>query len=150
MSTEYPTFSVSAAPTVVPVVLPPSGDLSSSGKIRNLMVRGADHSGWLEWAGEGHGWQLRKAMEKQGYALLEDLYRAEDNADGWHSYQRYLKDWQKGRTRQSFPLHLLPREVQARQRGDVGPEHKDPWNLPAPVPTTGAAVEAKQKKGQAA
>lgn len=149
MSAEYPIFNVTASPKIVPVVLPPSADLSTSGRIRNIPVRGADHSGWLEFAGE-HGWVLKRERELNGYRLLEDLFKAEGNADGWRAYQRYLKDWQGGRTRFPFPFHMLPAEVQARQRGDVAPEYKDPWTLPAPTPTTGALSEPKAGKAKAA
>lgn len=148
-ASEYPIFNVTANPKIIPVVLPPSADPSTSGKIRNIPVRGADHSGWLVYAGEQHGWVLKREKELDGFKLLEDLYRAEGNMEGWDAYKRYLKDWQAGRTRAPFPVHMLPKDVQAWQRGEVSPEHKDPWNLPAPSPTTGALAEPKAKKAEA-
>lgn len=144
-ASQYPVFNVTANPKIIPVVLPPSADPSTSGKIRNIPVRGADHSGWLDFAGE-HGWVLKREKELDGYRLLEDLYRAEGDMEGWDAYRRYLKDWQAGRTTRAFPFHILPKDVQAWQRGEVSDEHKDPWNLPAPSPTTGALAEPKGKK----
>lgn len=137
-------FNVTSTAKIVPVVLPPSGDISTSGRIRNIPIRGADHSGWLTYA-DGFGWVLKREKELAGFRLLEDMYRAENNAEGWESYRRYLSDWRAGRTRSSFPSHLLPKQVQAWQRGEVAPEHRDPWFLPAPAPTTGALSEPKGK-----
>lgn len=148
MSAAYPVHNVTANPKIVPVVLPQSGDRSTSGRIRNIPVRGADHSGWLTLTREG--WKLREQMREDGYYLLEDLYRSEGNAEGWQAYQRYLKDWQTGRTRAPFPTHLLPKDVQAWQRGEVSLEHQDPWNLPTPTPTTGTLAEPKVKPGKGA
>lgn len=144
----YPVFTVTGSPKIVPVVLPPSADLSLSGRIRNIQIRGTDHSGWLNFT-KSAGWQVSKDMEMEGYVLLEDLYRAEGNEAGWAAYQRYLKDWQARRTTKSFPFHLLPKEVQNRQQGQIAPEFQDPWNLPAPPATTGVVSEPKPKKSKA-
>lgn len=149
MSAEYPIFNVTSNPKIVPVVLPPSADRSLSGKIRNIPVRGTDHSGWLTYA-NGYGWVLKREMELDGYRLLEDMFKAEGNPEGWEAYKRYLKDWSAGRTRAPFPVHLLPKDVQAWQRGEVSAEHQDPWNLPAPTPTTGVLAEPKAKPGKGA
>ena len=145
----FPIFNVTANPKIVPVVLPPSADPSLSGRIQNLHVRGADHSGWLTEAGQ-YGWVLKKEKEIEGYVLLEDLYKAEGNQEGWDAYKRYIRDWQAGKTTKSFPFHMLPKEVQARQQGQIAPEFQDPWNLPAPPATTGVVSEApKGKKSKA-
>lgn len=147
MSAEAPILNVGATPKIIPVVLPPSADLGTSGRIRNVAVRVVDHSGWLQDDDEG-GWVLKPAMTRKGYVLLEDLYRSEGNEAGWAQYQRYISDWQKGRTTRAFPAHLLPLEVTKRQRGDVPSEFADPWNLPVPAATTGAVSEAKPSKGK--
>ena len=131
-----PIFNCSSPPIIVPVVTPGSADRSISGRVRNVEVRALDTSGWLER--DGDEWILRKSPERQGYMLLVDAYRAEKNEDGWALYQRYLKDWRKGRTSQSFPLHLLPELVQKRQRGELSDDQQDPWMIPPPKPTTGA------------
>lgn len=145
MSAEAPIFNVGTLPKIVPVCLPPSADLGTSGKIRNVAIRVVDHSGWLMPDEEG-GWCLKPAMTKKGCVLLEDLYFAEGNQAGWEQYKRYISDWQRGRTNKPFPPHLLPVEVQKRQRGDIAAEFQDPWNLPTPPPTTGALAEPKKGK----
>lgn len=142
---EAPIYNIGTLPKIVPVVLPPSADISSSGKIRNVAVRMVDSSGWLQ-DDESGGWVLKPAMTKKGFVLLEDLYLAESNQAGWEQYKRYIADWQKGRTTKAFPPHLLPTEVQRRQRGEIADEFKDPWNLPAPAPTTGVTSEPKLAK----
>lgn len=142
MSSEAPIVNVGSRPVIVPVVLPPSADRSASGRIRNLAIRVIDHSGWLQEDGE-NGWALKKNMERKGYILLEDLYAAEQNPEGWAQYKRYLSDWQGGRTTRSFPAHLLPKEVLDRQAGLIEDKFRDPWNLPAVAPTTGQTTEAK-------
>lgn len=141
-----PIVQVGALPKIVPVVLPPSSDLSLSGKIRNLCIRGVDTSGWL--ADDGEGFALTKAMERKGYTLLEDRYRDDEHPENWAAYRRYLKDWQTGKTTRSFPAHLLPKTVIDMQRGIVEDKFADPWNLPAPAPTTGAPSEGKGKAGK--
>lgn len=142
MSAEAPIVNVGAPPKIVPVVLPPSADLGASGKIRNVAVRVVDHSGWLQDDEQG-GWVLKPAMTRKGFVLLEDLYIAESNQPGWEQYKRYISDWQKGKTTKAFPAHLLPAEVQKRQRGEIAAEFMDPWNLPPPAATTGAISEPK-------
>lgn len=141
---QYKTFNVTNLPKIVPVVLPPSADPTLSGRIRNIPVRGSDNSGWLVEAGK-YGWRLKEEKKMEGYILLEDLYLAEGNEAGWEQYQRYIRDWQGGRTTKPFPFHLLPREVQKRQQGDIAPEFADPWNLPTPPATTGVVSEGKGK-----
>lgn len=146
MSANVPVVNVNSRPRIVPVVLPPSNDRTLSGKIRNLAVRGADTSGWLQVDEESDtGFALTRAMERKGYRLLEDYYSDERNSEGWDAYKRYLKDWQIGKTTLPFPVHLLPQKVQDLQRGNISAEFADPWNLPAPAPTTGAASEPKAK-----
>lgn len=140
MSSASPIVNVGAKPLIVPVVTPPSADLNQSGRIRNIAVRGVDNSGWLQPDGEG-GWALTKAKERQGYLLLEDYYRNENNLEGWGTYRRYLKDFQAGRTTKSFPIDLLPKAVLDAQRGVVGDRYADPWNRPQPAPTTGATTD---------
>ena len=145
---QSPIYSVTGAPKIIPVVLPPSADLSLSGRIRNVQIRGTDHSGWLTGDGRG-GLALKPEYSNQGYRLLKDYYLSEGNEDGWAAYQRYLRDWQTRKTSRSFPFHLLPKEVQAMQQGQIAPEYADPWNLPAPAPTTGVVSEPKPKKSKA-
>lgn len=132
-----PIFNCSSPPIIVPVVTPGSADRSISGRVRNVEVRALDTSGWLER--DGDEWILRKSLERQGYMLLVDAYRAEKNEDGWALYQRYLKDWRKGRTSQSFPLHLLPELVQKRQRGGAQRRPARPVDDPAPQAHHGRA-----------
>lgn len=129
-----PILNVNSRPRCVPVVLPASEDLSLSGKVRNLLIRGVDNSGWLSFDPD----TKRYNPIRKGYRLLEDLYEEEDNEAGWKLYLRYIKDWQDGKTQRAFPDHLLPKLVQDMQRGVVGAATKDPWNLPSPKPTTGA------------
>ena len=134
-----PILNVNSRPRCVPVVLPASEDLSLSGKVRNLLIRGVDNSGWLSFDPD----TKRYNPIRKGHRLLEDLYEEEDNEAGWKLYLRYIKDWQDGKTQRAFPDHLLPKLVQDMQRGVVGAATKDPWNLPSPKPTTGATVEPK-------
>ena len=141
---QIPIVNAGAPPRIVPVVMPPSNDRSQSGRIKNVAVRGADTSGWLADDGEG-GWALTKAMERKGYRLLEDCYIDEKNADGWATYLRYVKDWQKGQTKRSFPEHLLPKSVIDLQRGLLADKDKDPWNIAPVAPTTGKATEGLGK-----
>ncbi len=141
---QIPIVNAGAPPKIVPVVMPPSGDRSQSGRIKNVAVRGVDTSGWLQDDGEG-GWALIKAMERKGYKLLEDYYLEEKNPDGWEAYKRYVKDWQKGRTKRSFPEHLLPKKVLDLQRGLLDAEHRDPWNVEPVAPTTGKTEAPKAK-----
>lgn len=144
MQAEFPIFTIDKmAAVIVPVVLPPARDRSLSGRVRNISIRGADHTGWLMQT--RHGWQVHPDRAVAGYVLLEDLYRAEGDEDGWAAYKRYLSAWQGGRTSRPFPPHMLPKEVQRRQSGDVGPEFSDPWDIPPPSPTTGAVSEPKPK-----
>jgi len=137
-----PIYNVGTLPRVVPVVTPASEDLSLSGKVRNLQVRGVDTSGWLAWDPEGgDDGKGDYAVIKRGYTLLRDLYRDENNEAGWQMYKRYIKDWQTGKTIMSFPTHLLPKKVQDMQTGLVGADKPDPWRIPAPKPTTGKTVD---------
>lgn len=144
MSSAAPIVNAGSRPKIVPVVLPPSSDTSLSGRIRNVAVRGVDTSGWLQEDGEG-GFALTKAMERKGYTLLEDRYRDDAHPENWAAYERYLRDWQGGRTTRPFPEHLLPAAVIDIQRGIIGDKFADPWNLPALAPTTGAVSEPKAK-----
>lgn len=130
-----------SAVVIVPVVLPPSIDPSLSGRVRNIKVRAADNSGWLEPSSTAElGWDLKQDLKRREYLLLSEAYRLEDNEEGWQMYTRYISDWQSGRTTRSFPVDLLPAEVRRRQRG----EHAgsvDPWHLPSPRPTIGEATD---------
>lgn len=143
MSTQV-IVNATARPKIVAVVLPPSANLSLSGRVRNIAIRGIDTSGWLQDDGDG-GWALIKSMERQGYMLLKDAYADDEHPENWEAYLRYVRDWQAGRTTRSFPDHLLPKLVLDRQRGQIAAEFADPWNLPAPTPTTGAVSEPKGK-----
>lgn len=145
MQTQYPTFKVGDDPVVVPVVMPAARDRSLSGRVRNLKVRGADISGWLIQTRAG--WAVHPDFSASNFVLLEDLYRTENNEEGWLQYKRYLKAWRLGQTSRAFPAHLLPQEVQRRQNAE-GPESADPWDIPPPVPTTGAVSEPKPSKGK--
>lgn len=138
-------FNIRSNPTYIPVVLPPSADLSLSGRVRNLAVRGVPSSDWLEPDDHG-GWTLKQTYKRKGYALLEDLYLAEDNEEGWQNYKRYLKDWLAGRTGSPFPFALLPKEVQDRQKGLIPEDKLDPW-APAKMKTTGVVVDASEPQG---
>lgn len=142
-----PIVNVGAKPIIVSVVMPPSDDRSQSGRIKNVAVRGVDTSGWLAEDGEG-GWALTRAMERKGYKLLEDCYRDEKNPDGWAAYLRYVKDWQYGRTKRSFPAHLLPKYVLDLQRGLLADSDKDPWHFDPVAPTTGKIDEPKKAGGK--
>ncbi len=141
---QIPIVNAGAPPTIVPVVMPPSADRSQSGRIKNVAVRGVDTSGWLADDGEG-AWVLTRAMERKGYRLLQDCYLEEKNPEGWASYLRYVRDWQKGNTRRSFPEHLLPKSVVDLQRGLLADKDKDPWNLEPVAPTTGKTSEKSGK-----
>lgn len=136
-------------PTIIPVVLPASQDISISGRVRNITVRAADNSGWLEPSSMAEsGWDLKQEFKHKRYMLLSEEYRLEGNVAGWEMYKRYLRDWQAGRTTQPFPFDLLPAEVRAKQRGETE-ESIDPWNMAKPKPTTGDATDAeKPAKGK--
>ncbi len=144
---QSPIVNAGSLPLIVPVVMPPSADRSQSGRIKNVAVRGVDTSGWLADDGEG-GWTLTRAMERKGYKLLEDCYREEKNLDNWATYLRYVKDWQHGRTKRSFPAHLLPKYVLDLQRGLLADEDKDPWHFDPVAPTTGKTDEPKKAGGK--
>lgn len=141
---QIPIVNTNTLPRIVPVVMPPSNDRSQSGRIKNVAVRGVDTSGWLAEDGDG-GWALTKAMERKGYRLLEDCYTDEKNAEGWATYLRYVKDWQKRLTTRAFPEHLLPKSVIDLQRGMLADKDKDPWNIAPVAPTTGKATEGLGK-----
>ena len=140
-----PIFNIGNLPRIVPVVAPASENLSLSGKVRNVPVYGAvDTSGWLVWNPEGgddrRGEWLVSPVKK-GYMHLRDYYEAEQNLEGWAMYKRYIRDWQKGLTTSSFPLHLLPKKVQDMQQGLMGTDKPDPWRIQPPKPTTGALAD---------
>ena len=140
MAPQIPKFDVGSRPRIIPVVMPPSNDRGQSGRVKNVAVRATDTSGWLDDDGEGK-WVLSRAMERKGYRMLEDCYREEGNLDGWAAYQRYLADWQGGRTKRSFPAHLLPKRVLDLQRGLLDDGDKDPWHFDPVAPTTGKTAD---------
>jgi len=150
-----PIYNVGTLPRIVPVVLPPAENLEHSGKVRNVPVfGGVDTSGWLAWDSEG-GEPNRNGeltgdwiVKKKGYRLLRDCYEEEDNLAGWGMYQRYLKDWQGGRTSQPFPTHLLPKKVQDMQQGLTAVEKPDPWLIRAAKPTTGKLADVAPVKAK--
>jgi hypothetical protein len=138
-----PILNVNSPPRIVPVVLPASADLSQSGKVRNVLVFAVDTSGWLAWDDDSQEW----SVVKKGHRLLRDYYMEEAidgvvdtkaNEDRWKTYQRYISDWQNGKTLMSFPTEYLPQKVQDMQRGIIGPDKVDPWLVQRPKPTTGA------------
>jgi hypothetical protein len=135
-----PILNVNSPPRIVPAVLPASADLSQSGKVRNILVYAVDTSGWLAWDDDSQEW----IVVKKGHRHLRDYYMEEEteagipNEAGWKTYQRYISDWQNGKTLQSFPDHLLPQKVQDMQRGLIAPDKVDPWLVQRPKPTTGA------------
>jgi hypothetical protein len=142
-----PIFNVGSRPRIVPVVLPASEKLEHSGKVYNVKVYGVDTSGWLAWDPEG-GEPDKDGnptgdyhVIKKGYKLLREFYDEEGNPKGWADYQRYVRDWQAGKTQQSFPFTMLPKKVQEMQQGLVGAANPDPWLAQAPKPTTGKATE---------
>jgi hypothetical protein len=137
-----PIFNVGTLPRIVPVVLPSSATLSLSGKVTNVPVYGSvDTSGWLVWDHENKEWLV--SPTKRGYRHLRDYYDEEGNLEGWAMYQRYIKDWQGGRTQQSFPFDLLPKKVRDMQQGLTGVANPDPWLVQKPKPTTGALADIK-------
>lgn len=140
-----PIVNAGALPRIVPVVMPPSGNPSLSGRIKNIAVRGADTSGWLQRLKDGR-WVVSPDMAHQGYRLLEDWYKDDRNPEGWAQYQQYVRDWQAGRTKSPFPLDLLPKGVVELQRGFLEESARDPWSRKAITPTTGKAIEGKPEK----
>lgn len=92
-------------------------------------------------------WGVRSAERQQGVRLLEDLYEAEGNPEGWAKYEKYLRDWAEGKTFASFPRHLLPKKVQDTK---AAMEAVDPWsavNQPNPnVPSTEERKEPEPAK----
>lgn len=141
-----PIFNIGSLPRIVPVVAPASENLSISGKVRNVPVFGSvDSSGWLVWSEPSEDNDFKGewlvSPVKKGYRHLRDYYDAERNPEGWAMYQRYVRDWQKGLTQVSFPLHLLPKAVLEMQQGITGADKPDPWRIPAPKGTTGALAD---------
>jgi len=131
-------IDASSDPIVIPVVTPPTGDPSTSGRVRNLPVSPQAVPAWLEPRGGGK-YAVRGVYAEKGYIKLEDLYHAEENAEGWAKYKRYLAAWKAGTARISFPLADLPREVQRRQTVSMAdPEFGGEFSTP-PKPTTGDA-----------
>lgn len=129
----------SSVPTIVPLVAPISGDPAQSGRIANIPATPQIHVRWLERDDEG-SWIVKAKFAKQGWILLEDLYAAEGDHEGWAYYQRYLEKWQAGKTRVSFPKDRLPKEVLRRQNGGADPEFHDEF---ASAPTTGRVPKVK-------
>lgn len=129
---------------IVPVVLPASGNLSLSGRIRNIEVFGSPSTDWLVSDGEGD-FAIAPKYAKQGFRLLRDVYEEEEDMDGWRTYQKYLADWQAGKTTSSFPLDMLPKLVQDRQAGQSDEGKADPWARPRVAPTTGATTDGSPK-----
>jgi hypothetical protein len=131
-------IDASSDPIIIPVVTPQTGDPSSSGRVRNLPVSDQAIPAWLEKRGGGR-YAVKGVYAERGYVLLQDLYKAEDDEEGWAKYKRYLAAWKAGTARVSFPLESLPKEVQRRQRtlladNEFGGEFATP-----PKPTTGDA-----------
>jgi len=118
---------------IIPVVSPVSADPGNSGKVRNLAVGGGINHDQLapvrNHRNEIVGYELRAAYQRQGWILLEDLYRAEHDEGGWERYKRYLKDIRANpkRSLPSFPPHLLPQEVQRRMKASLPTEWETEW-----------------------
>ena len=133
---------------IIPVVTGPTGDPSTSGRVRNLPVSPQAIPAWLERRANGR-YAVRGEYAERGYIKLEDLYAAEHNPDGWAKYQRYLAAWKAGTARISFPLADLPEEVRRRQTVTVDDEFGGEFAR-LPKPTTGDAhplPAAKPKRG---
>jgi hypothetical protein len=128
---------------IVPVVSPVSNDPSSSGRVRNLPCSPGSKPAQLERLRDG-SFAVKAEWHKKGWMLLEDLYDAESNAEGWAKYQRYLRAWQAGTARISFPFADLPVEVQRRQAAAVADSEFGGEFAPK-AKTTGAPAKAKAK-----
>lgn len=89
-----------------------------SGRVRNLPVSPQAVPAWLELRPANNGrpayYAVRGVYYDRGYRLLRELYEAEQNPEGWAKYQRYLRAWDEGTARVSFPIADLPKEVQRR------------------------------------
>lgn len=130
---------------IVPIVAPISNDPSNSGRVKNLRIGGGVNQRQLMRTTSGV--QVHPEWAGRGWVLLEDLYEAEGNAEGWAFYQRYLEAWNDNRTRVSFPFERLPLEVQRRQRCGLPDEFADDF---AVKPTTGKADDGAPAKRKAA
>lgn len=127
---------------IIPVVSPVSNDPGSSGRVRNLPCSPGSMPAQLERLRDGT-FAVKAEWRRKGWVLLEELYDAEDNADGWAKYQRYLAAWQAGTARISFPFGDLPAEVQRRQSAAIAdPEFGGEFAPKAK--TTGATAKAKK------
>lgn len=146
-------ISVDSEPIIIPVVLPQTGDPSTSGRVRNLPVSPQVIPTWLEKRGGGQ-YAVKGVYAEKGYIKLEDLYKAEGDDAGWAKYQRYLVAWKAGTARISFPFESLPQEVQRRQSGvlvdlefggeftPAKPTTGEPHPLPAPKKSKGGHQES--------
>lgn len=139
-------IDASSDPLIIPVVTPQTGDPSTSGRVRNLPVCPQAIPAWLESRGGGR-YAVKGVYADRQYVKLEDLYRAENNLEGWAKYQRYLAAWKAGTARVSFPLADLPQEVQRRQNVLVDDEFSGEF-APPPKPTTGDAHPLPAAKGK--
>lgn len=136
----------SSTPVIVPIVAPMSGDPGNSGRVVNVPATPQIHVRWLEKSSSGE-WIIRSEHARKGWALLEDLYAAERNPEGWVRYQRYISKWQAGTTKSSFPKEWLPQEVIRRQSCGDDPDFADEFASP---PTTGASAKLKAPSNKVA
>lgn len=139
----------SSDPIIIPVVTPQTGDPSSSGRVRNLPVTPQAIPSWLEPRGGGR-YGVKGVYAERGYVLLQDLYKAEGNQEGWEKYKRYLAAWKAGTARVSFPLDALPQEVQRRQSTLLADNEFGGEFAPSPKPTTGDAhpLPTNKRRGE--
>lgn len=143
-----PVSDIRVAPRRVPVVFPATP--TSPPLVKNLLINGSIAPPCLEIAGstqEGAPiWGVRSAERQTGVRLLQEVYEAENNPEGWASYQAYLRDWAAGKTFASFPRHLLPKALQDTK---AAMDAVDPWstaNKPDPAAKAKAKAEAEAAK----
>lgn len=139
----------SSSPQIIPVVSPVSADPANSGRVRNLPCSPASKPPQLEKLSDG-SYAVRAEWARKGWVLLQSLYEAEDNTEGWAKYERYLKAWQTGTARVSFPVDALPVEVQRRMSMAMADAEFGGEFASKVKPTTGAASKSKTKSADAA
>lgn len=140
-------YDANASSQIIPVVSPVSNDPGSSGRVRNLPCSPGSMPAQLERLRDGT-YAIKAEWRRKGWLLLEELYEAENKAEGWAKYQRYLSAWQAGTARVSFPFADLPDEVRRRQSAAVADSEFGGEFAPK-AKTTGATAKAKTIKPKA-
>lgn len=93
---------------------------------------------------EFHDIDLTRAAKREGYALLKELYRAENRMDDWEVWLDYQENCQRLHHTEEFPKEFLPDEV--RRRRQDAPSLSE-WKPPERKPQK---AKSEKKGGRAA